>query len=558
MRAIKVLLQKELAMLKNSGLTTKKGVLIRLAAFAGGLIVLGALTYAIVWGINALLRFASLPVEEIGLIVNPFFYLILLLLSWLALAVIWHEGRSEFYHSPDLNLLVSTPIPAKLLFAFRFVTYTCFSFALLSLLGLPPFIAMGIVAEAPWYYYLFLLPIVHALMIIVASIGICLLMVLMRLLSAKRIMHLTIIFSCLLGALWIGMVIYGFGEIIPRIFDWVAAAEPVFAIIFPLREAVESLGYLLRGEPATALWSFVPLLVSSGVIFVGAILAADKLYWAGFAKAQIAEAQPRKKTRSPKGVLKKDKPAVLSGRKGSFFLAEWRKASRNYEMGSTAIGEIVPLIIMAITTFIQDPQPGLGMVLLIFLNVGFLGLWGSQAIEAFFAPPGSRKDAKILQQQYSLLKTMPLTGGEFIRYRWLALFLPQFLFTGIILLLINIGLGSGLLITLASLAILALLIGSRGALHLGIDMIRYARRVERAVVFRIWRVALPIIYYILALGILVLGQLYTHIGFLGFMHYWPQWLATTISGVLFLALVGFILYYSFRLAIRHWEMMEIQ
>lgn len=325
MRIIKVLLQKELAMLKNTGLTTKKGVLIRLAAFAGGLIVLGALTYAIVWGINALLRFASLPVEEIGLIVNPFFYLILLLLSWAALAVIWHEGRSEFYHSPDLNLLVSTPIPAKLLFAFRFVTYTCFSFALLSLLGLPPFIAMGIVAEAPWYYYLFLLPIVHALMIIVASIGICLLMVLMRLLSAKRIMHLTIIFSSLLGALWIGMVIYGLGEIIPRIFDWVAAAEPVLAIIFPLREAVESLGYLLRGEPATALWSFVPLLVSSGVIFVGAILATDKLYWAGFAKAQIVEAQPRKKTRSQKKCSRRISRQSYLVEKGVFSLLNGEK-----------------------------------------------------------------------------------------------------------------------------------------------------------------------------------------------------------------------------------------
>ncbi|MCL0065446.1 hypothetical protein M1N79_00945, partial [Dehalococcoidia bacterium] len=161
MRTVKVLLQRELTMLKNSGLNTKKGVFIYLGVFAGVLILVGALTYAIVWGIHALLRYFSMPVdllavlppEMMDLIVNPFFYLVLLLLSWGALALIWHTGRSEFYHSPDLNLLVSTPIPIRLLFAFRFVISICFDFAVVAILSLPLLIAMGILAEAPWYYY---------------------------------------------------------------------------------------------------------------------------------------------------------------------------------------------------------------------------------------------------------------------------------------------------------------------------------------------------------------------------------------------------------------------
>jgi hypothetical protein len=74
---------------------------------------------------------------------------------------------------------------------------------------------------------------------------------------------------------------------------------------------------------------------------------------------------------------------------------------------------------------------------------------------------------------------------------------------------------------------------------------------------RIVRNVLPWVYYIVALGILALGQVYTEFGFLGFLHHLPQGLMTAISGVIFLTLTAFTFYHSSRLGARYWEEMEI-
>jgi hypothetical protein len=140
----------------------------------------------------------------------------------------------------------------------------------------------------------------------------------------------------------------------------------------------------------------------------------------------------------------------------------------------------------------------------------------------------------------------------------LAPFLPQLLLGGVILLVLNIFLGSSILTILLSLVVFTLVVGAVTMVSLALEIVGYTGKAGAAsVTGRIVREALPWVYYIVALAILALGQVYTEFGFLGFLHHLPQRLMTVTSGVIFLALAAFTFYHSFRRGARYWEEMEI-
>jgi hypothetical protein len=165
---------------------------------------------------------------------------------------------------------------------------------------------------------------------------------------------------------------------------------------------------------------------------------------------------------------------------------------------------------------------------------------------------------KALKEQYSVLKSAPVGGREFIWCYWLAPFFPQLLLGGVILVVLNIFLGSSILTIIVSLAVFTVLVGTVNMLSLPLEIAGYTRKAwATSITGRIAREILPWVYYIVALAILALGQVYTAFGFLGFLHHLPQGLMTATTGAMFLALTAFIFYLSFRLGARYWEEMEI-
>jgi hypothetical protein len=128
----------------------------------------------------------------------------------------------------------------------------------------------------------------------------------------------------------------------------------------------------------------------------------------------------------------------------------------------------------------------------------------------------------------------------------------------VILLVLNIFLGSSILTILVSLVVFTLLVGAVTMLSLALEIAGYTGKTGAgSLTGRVVRNVLPWVYYIVALGILALGQVYTEFGFLGFLHHLPQGLMTATSGVILLALTAFTFYQSFRIGARYWEEMEI-
>lgn len=235
MGIFRILLQKEVITFKNSYLKTTRQTLISLSLLIFGFLVIAGITWTFFWRIRPLL--VTLPPSQWMLFTTPLFHLILLWFLLSSFLAMLQEARPKFYLSPELSLLVSTPVPAATLFIFRFILFACFSvFTLGSLVFfiLPPLIALGIATTASWYYYLFILPIVYLLMIIPASLGVFLSMLLVRILSAKRIMQVTMVFNLLLSALWIGFFILGPEKTLPQLLNWIEGAEPILAIFLIL------------------------------------------------------------------------------------------------------------------------------------------------------------------------------------------------------------------------------------------------------------------------------------------------------------------------------------
>jgi hypothetical protein len=149
--------------------------LIALAWLTLGIVGIGAVTWAVAQWIRLLP--ADIPPTLTVSPIISFFHFILLWLLFSTLSLMVSEARSKFYHSPELSLLISSPIPASTLFIFRFFLATCLSKgALINLpfLVLAPLIALGIASAAPWYYYLFIPPVAYPLLTISASLAILL------------------------------------------------------------------------------------------------------------------------------------------------------------------------------------------------------------------------------------------------------------------------------------------------------------------------------------------------------------------------------------------------
>ena len=109
----------------------------------------------------------SLHAEVISLLFNAFFASLMVML-------IFSNGiltYGSMYASPEARLLLTLPARAESIFGHKFresLWFSCWGFVLL---GSPMLTAYGIVREAPWTFYLLLLPFMLSFVIIPATLG---------------------------------------------------------------------------------------------------------------------------------------------------------------------------------------------------------------------------------------------------------------------------------------------------------------------------------------------------------------------------------------------------
>jgi ABC-2 type transport system permease protein len=124
----------------------------------------------------------GLRAQMIQVIFNVFFLALSVMLVFSS-AIILYGG---LYRSEEVAFLLSTPTRCSRIVLHKFhetVFFSCWGFVLL---GSPMLISYGIVASAPWYYYVLLIPFVISFVLIPAGIGAIFCLLVVRLLPKLR------------------------------------------------------------------------------------------------------------------------------------------------------------------------------------------------------------------------------------------------------------------------------------------------------------------------------------------------------------------------------------
>jgi len=143
----------------------------------------------------------SLHAEIISLLFNGFFSSLLLMLVF-SNAILMYSG---LYCSPESRLLITLPARPEAVFFHKFQESFWFSSWGFILLGSPMLVAYGVVRNAPWTYFLLLLPFMVAFVVIPATLGGMLCMATVACVPRLRMHALAIaITASTAGAIWLG------------------------------------------------------------------------------------------------------------------------------------------------------------------------------------------------------------------------------------------------------------------------------------------------------------------------------------------------------------------
>jgi ABC-2 type transport system permease protein len=135
-----------------------------------------------------------LQVELVGVLIpRKMMSLVLLILVSILLISTTISSFSIFYLSDDLVLLFSTPVPLGPLYYARFLEMTLHASWMVVFFGLPVFLAYGAVYAAPAAYYLLVVLLFPAFILIPSALGAIIAAVLTRLFSARRSRDLLIV-----------------------------------------------------------------------------------------------------------------------------------------------------------------------------------------------------------------------------------------------------------------------------------------------------------------------------------------------------------------------------
>ena len=142
----------------------------------------------------------SMHAEVMSLLFNTFFSALMVMMTF-STGILMYGG---LYRSGESSFLLTCPLRAETIHAHKFTEALWFSSWGFILLGSPMLIAYGIVRDAPWSFFVMIVPFIVTFVVIPASIGSILCMLIVAGLPRLRLHALSISFaSVAVGIFWI-------------------------------------------------------------------------------------------------------------------------------------------------------------------------------------------------------------------------------------------------------------------------------------------------------------------------------------------------------------------
>ena len=142
----------------------------------------------------------SMHAEVMSLLFNTFFSALMVMMTF-STGILMYGG---LYRSGESSFLLTCPLRAETIHAHKFTEALWFSSWGFILLGSPMLIAYGIVRDAPWSFFVMIVPFIVTFVVIPASIGSILCMLVVAGLPRLRLHALSISFALVaVGIFWI-------------------------------------------------------------------------------------------------------------------------------------------------------------------------------------------------------------------------------------------------------------------------------------------------------------------------------------------------------------------
>jgi len=265
--------------------------------------------------------------------------------------------------SSDLPLLMVSPISNNTIFTFKLIEAVFANSTFFFFMGIPIFIAYGIVSQAQWYYYPMM--ILNALIFLTIPISISFLgaLLIVRIIPPARAREFMALLLGLISlGIWLVLQIIRASTFDPNSQDFNPRAmeslqqvshHTLFQLL-PSTWAARSLVGFAHGDFRLLVYNFVPLLILMYFLFVIGIRLSKNAFRQGFISSQQSITLKRKKTRkartqtTPLGLS-----AFTSGVTGSVFLRDLKLLFRDTRQ---LVNILMFAAMMIILPLLQQPE----------------------------------------------------------------------------------------------------------------------------------------------------------------------------------------------------------
>jgi ABC-2 type transport system permease protein len=350
---------------------------------------------------------------------------------------------STFYLSGELDILHAAPVRIADIYRAKLVETLADSSWMTLIYGLPVFIAYGTVFKASVLYYLGLLFTIVPFLIIPATVGIIVTMLLVNAFPARRARDVLV----LLGLLFFVVLYILFRmlrpeklvdpEAFPTLVQYLTAMRSPVSPLFPSSWATEVLSPLLRGSGGDTAFFFLMLWSSALAAIVIGEWVCGRIYYSGWSRSQEGRKAPLSRSKAA-DLFFRVASRPFPGTMRAIVIKDLRLFFRDTSQWSQLF-LLLALIVVYLYSFKllpleRSPMPTFFLQNLIsFLNLGMVGFVTSAVAVRFVFPAVSLEG-----EAFWIIRSSPLRLEDFLWAKFWSGLLPLLLLAQTLIVVSNL------------------------------------------------------------------------------------------------------------------------
>ena len=407
------------------------------------LVLLGLGFWAFLFGISFRVLSYFRTIEGLGDLL-ALRLLSMILLTFFSILVFSNvvTSLSTFYLSGELEILLSSPLKIESIYRAKFIETIMDSSWITLIYGLPVFIAYGVVFQADIVYYLGLVLTILPFLMIPASIGILVTMLLVNAFPARRAKDIIV----LLGLMFFVVIYILFRmlqpeklvdpDAFPTIVQYLTAMRAPVSPLIPSSWATEILSPLLRKTKGETIF-YLMMLWSTGLagIVIGEWVS-QLIYYAGWSHSQEGKKASISRSRIA-DVFFRFISTPFRGKMQAIVLKDVKLFFRDTSQWSQLF-LIFALMVVYIYSFKLLPVDRATMPsfflqnLISFLNLGMVGFVTSSVAVRFVFPAVSLEGVS-----FWIIRSAPLSIKDFLWSKFWSSLIPLLVLAEILIILSN-------------------------------------------------------------------------------------------------------------------------